>query len=148
MKVNKERLSLWIEALESDEFQQGTGALKTLPRLDGSAKYCCLGVATEVAIANGLQLNNIDQEKIHEYNRSSGQELNPTDGKNLFEIERAFLPSSVIEWYGLTGGDPEVGRTPTGISVSATDANDRQCWTFTQIAAALRSTYGIGVKNG
>ena len=47
----KEHRKLWIEALRSGEYEQGYGVLR-----DINDNYCCLGVACEVAIKNGLNL--------------------------------------------------------------------------------------------
>ena len=43
MKLNKELMTRWIEALESGRYRQGRGVLK---RTDdsGHVRYCCLGV--------------------------------------------------------------------------------------------------------
>jgi hypothetical protein len=50
MAVNRERVALLVEALESGQYEQGRWSLSK----DG--KFCCLGVACEVARANGLSI--------------------------------------------------------------------------------------------
>jgi hypothetical protein len=45
---NLERLKLWLDALVSGDYEQGSGLLKGV---DG--RYCCLGVAAEVCEKNG-----------------------------------------------------------------------------------------------
>jgi len=61
--VNKERVELFAAALESGNYEQCKGTLRrssvthgkgtTVQRIE---RFCALGVATEVALQNGLQL--------------------------------------------------------------------------------------------
>ena len=39
---------VWLEALRSGDYQQGTGALKRISEHGDEVTYCCLGVACEV----------------------------------------------------------------------------------------------------
>jgi len=52
MSMNAEPKRLWLEALRSDEYKQGTDTLCT-PTVDGD-RHCCLGVACEVAVKAGI----------------------------------------------------------------------------------------------
>lgn len=45
----KEVRQLWVKALRSGEYQQGTNCLRT-----DDGKYCCLGVLTDLAVKNGV----------------------------------------------------------------------------------------------
>ncbi len=112
--VNKERVWLWIEALRSGKFEQARDTLR-----EGN-KYCCLGVACEVAIRNGLELR---QDGLHSYSY---------DGKfsNL-----GTLPQSVVDWYGLPAASPQLGQ------FSATDRNDERKESFNEIAAHIEKEY-------
>ena len=57
MAVNKERIKLWVDALRSGDYQQGFRAMSRIKTEGGdSFVNCCLGVACEVAMANGLEL--------------------------------------------------------------------------------------------
>jgi hypothetical protein len=80
MNANAEK---WIAALRSGKFLQGKDYLK----VDG--KYCCLGVACELAIADGLAVTT-GIERTH-------------DGRTaeLFDGEKFYLPLSVQEWLRL-----------------------------------------------
>ena len=70
----------WIAALLSNTFQQTRG---TLHDTDG---YCCLGVACEVAIDNGLQV------EVHHNDISS---------QVSYDEQLEILPKAVQEWLGL-----------------------------------------------
>lgn len=117
--INTERLTLWVEALESGQYQQGRHALR---RED---MFCCLGVACDVAITNGL--------KINAYELESGPEWN-YDG-NLDS-----LPRSVREWYGLDESNPEL-EFPDGSTADCIYANDSGRYGFVDIAAGVRNTF-------
>ena len=51
MTPNKENIQKWVDGLLSGEYEQGRG------KLNKDGKFCCLGVACEVAIKNGLNLS-------------------------------------------------------------------------------------------
>lgn len=109
MTVNKQNMRLWVDALRSGEFEQGTGHLAyceiTRGHLGtqetrGPVKRCCLGVATEVAMRNGVQASTGEVAGVHNV---------------IFEYDgqRDFLPTAVIRWLGLDSGDyPESDGNP------------------------------------
>lgn len=53
-QVNQEAVRLWLQALRSGEYQQGQSYLRR------DDKYCCLGVACEVAIAHGIPVKKVE----------------------------------------------------------------------------------------
>lgn len=57
--ANTENMAKWAEALESGEYEQGRNHLAIIGEDTESGKtfYCCLGVACEVAIKNGVELS-------------------------------------------------------------------------------------------
>lgn len=133
MAVNKERIALWVEALRSGEYVQGREYLKTPPRLQGGEnkpRYCCLGVATEVALANGCPVK---------------------DGENFDDLNGT-LWRSISTWYGFTDADstelswvddPVIAEEPYFNAchgggefhqIRAAVANDERRWTFARIA--------------
>lgn len=137
-----ERIKLWEQELLNPDRNQGTGRLAyTEFEVD---KFCCLGIACEVAIANGLEVNRTkiegagcDNKIIHQYDGNADH-----------------LPPSVAAWYGfdrvtrefynptLHYIDPEGQETVA----SAADFNDGDAGlderlTFQEIAAAIRYTY-------
>lgn len=109
----KARVRLWVQALKSGRYKQGTLALRTGP------KYCCLGVACAV------------------YRRETGRGRWDRDGE--FEVdgamEYATLPAAVQAWYGLPSDNPKLG------DASATARNDDSREDFSTIARAIRTEY-------
>jgi hypothetical protein len=114
---DKENLRLWVKALRSGDFKQGKGCLK-----NEDDTYCCLGVATKVAMENGVEVGEV------------------------FDWGQAGLPSAVQDWYGLRSANPAVGiegpATGWGLC-DAIGANDFRNLDFGQIADAIEKTYGL-----
>lgn len=158
-EVNKERVKLFVDALPN--YRQDTGALCEVFEATGERGYCCLGVATQIAVDNGLKLTEVFQEStVHgTYSGSVGWKdpENPAEG-TVFSV----LPQAVADWYGFDLTTPRIKNHPEwGASdrdqcddpkcdscggnqvdtVSAVTANDRLKWDFAQIAQAFRETY-------
>lgn len=120
---NKERIQLLVDALRSGRYRQGRGTLAFYDKKQRKVQYCCLGVACEVARANGL---NVPREKFGESYRY---------GDNDRELPQiSVMPNSVAEWYGL---DPN----PYLSAMTATQANDAMLLSFRQIANEFEKTY-------
>jgi hypothetical protein len=81
----------WVDALRSGKYRQ---TVKVLRNVFG---YCCLGVACEVAIKNGLQLK--------------------VEG-DLFDGKGSWLPERVTKWLGLHDacGKPDSGPALTELN--------------------------------
>src|SRR5678815_3622160 len=77
----------WVDALRSGRFMQ------TRHTLADDMGYCCLGVACEVAIENGIQLVKKKVSERHGYISFDGAEN--------------YLPAAVQQWLGL--------KTDTGL---------------------------------
>ena len=77
---------LWIKALRSGKYRQGTNALC---RRDGHKhlKYCCLGVLCDLAVKSGIATKG-------SYNEESNK-------ASFEEDETNFLPKVVQDWAGL-----------------------------------------------
>ncbi len=101
--MNVENIKLWIAALRSGEYQQGTGFLNP------EGKYCCLGVACEVA-----EKHNIPVER----------RLGTLYGKTLSSYQLR-----VLDWLNLS----------TEIENILTTMNDTHMKTFLEIADYLES---------
>lgn len=112
---------LWVEALESGVYPQGFGWLN-----DGG-NFCCLGVACEVAIANGVSAT-----------RQTGHDHNP---RVSYDAELSRLPASVTAWLGEQSSDIRVDVADCSQPASMVYLNDYLRWDFKAIAAALRSQY-------
>ncbi len=101
----------WITALRSGEYKQVSGALCKLNG-DGSVKgHCCLGVACEVAIKNGLDVD------------VSEDDINSDQSKRRYAQSTYWLPASVQGFYGFANesGFPNTGDTERRL----TEMNDR-----------------------
>jgi len=110
--MNKENFQLWINALRSNKFKQGKGFLQV------KDTYCCLGVACEIAIANGVQLT---------------KQLVPDTDHYMFGEEATHLPLKVQLWLGVNYNNVVLDD-----GVVATHVNDVEHWSFEQIANALQ----------
>lgn len=106
-----ENAQKWVEALESGEYEQGGGALCR------DDEFCCLGVACDVALKNGVALK-VDRD----------QSWVTFDGHPLT------LPPAVQDWLGLRTEDGALCEGP-----SLTDLNDWESHSFAEIAAVIRS---------
>lgn len=115
---NKERLRQWVRALKSGAYEQGAGYMRR------DNKYCCLGVAIDIALANGCQVNG-----------------------DVAWGKTSTMPQAVGEWYGIQRSnghnDPEllapgevVGRT------TAASLNDDRV-PFGVIADRIVHTFGL-----
>lgn len=126
---NAERIALWVAALRDPDAKQTT---KVLTRADGSGD-CCLGIASKVAIANGLELETCIS------NILIGSETVECVSYGRYEA-KTFMPIAVKHWYGLLAHNPVVG-TVDGFERSATQANDSLGLSFTEIADLLEKHY-------
>lgn len=77
------RRKLWTDALRSGEYQQGKGCLCHVPE-QGVPTFCCLGVACEVAIKNGVE---VETRIAFNFKRYGGLS--------------SYVPEQVKEWLGL-----------------------------------------------
>lgn len=138
-RLNRERLALWVQALRSGKYEQGTGALEYSIRHSEYPQkvvttHCCLGVACRVAIDNGLRV---------EFRNFAGTtEFLCEDGRPGSVWTSGHMPERVAEWFGLPALTPiSTNVILTDEAITATIANDQERWTFEQIADALESRY-------
>lgn len=122
---NKDRLRLWVEALESGEFEQTNGQLSRRGN-DGVTRYCCLGVAEVVSMRNG----------------------GPGSDEHLGHY--SYLSRELQAWYGV-GSNPVIGSIEYAggtdgevYELYAVMANDSLGHDFKQIAANVRKHYQLG----
>src|SRR5438093_9628733 len=87
--MNPEVKDLWISALESGQYDQGSGALHV------DDKFCCLGVLCDLANRAGI----LSTFSIH---RDDGPMIYTYDGIP------SILPESVVGWAGLGSRDPNI----------------------------------------
>lgn len=121
MRPNKVNIRKWVEALRSGKYEQGTGALRK------GGKLCCLGVACEAAIQNGVKI-----------------EVTATRGDAFFRYNGVLchLPEPVQTWLGIPKGDPGLYRDEkTDGELRAIHANDDMGLSFTAIADLVERNY-------
>jgi hypothetical protein len=112
--MNKANAEKWAAALRSGEYTQGTGQLyRALHRPNKPAAYCCLGVACQVARANGVELDfHVDYGF-------------PPSGEEL--------PQVVQDWLGVDDSDPIL------VNDSCVTRNDGLNQSFATIAEAIET---------
>ena len=116
-----EARKLWIAALRSDEYEQGKFVLHA--RNSNGDKFCCLGVACDLARKNGVELNVSVRQM-------DGEDIVLYDGKE------AFLPDKVQTWLGVYSNN---GEYDADNSLAA--LNDGGAW-FEYIANVIERKFG------
>lgn len=114
MTVNRERVELWAQALESDGYKQCTGALRWALKLSDQPMHCAEGVAMAVAEMHGVRIYPV-------------------------EWSVSVMPLRVYQWYGLTGNVTVDHEEQGRMTVIA--ANDTALLSFWDIAQLLRAKY-------
>lgn len=97
--MNPEVKKMWIDALESGEYKQGQGQLRTA----ASNKFCCLGVLSDLAYKAGV----IDEPELIDGDSFSGWRYDET---------ACGLPPVVGEWAGLYRAGKFIVMNDTGKS--------------------------------
>lgn len=121
MEPNKENIRKWVDALRSGGYQQGNDRLNV-----DDSKFCCLGVACEVAMRDGLEI-----------------EKGYIERSVTYDLDRLYLPRKVADWLGVQHVNPVVATDELG-NITAVQANDIRKWNFTQIANGLERLYLSG----
>lgn len=120
--INKENIRKWVEALRSGKYKQGTGALKTVE--NGMEWHCCLGVACEVAIKNGVNLNtSVESHRV------------------IFDGFFGGLPTKVSIWLGLEKCYDNPLITIQENRQSCVWHNDQYKRTFAEIADGIEKEF-------
>lgn len=99
-RMNPEAKKLWVEALRSDKYQQGKGALKTI-----QGSFCCLGVLCDLS-GQGKWQEELFQVTHADGKKSSGtcRNLYVTPGEEKKDyISNSYPPSEVLLWAGIDG---------------------------------------------
>lgn len=115
MKLNKQAIRTWVERLRDPNSKQRRDILGST-----YGERCCLGVACDIAVENGVI-----------------PAPTPREGVLYYDGESTYLPERVREWFGFDSDNPEMGnRYP-----NATYLNDNLEWTFPQIADVIEKHY-------
>lgn len=118
--INPDRVELLASALESGNYAQESGQLAVRTAGDGAIRYCCLGVACEIAIANGCEV-----------------EKTVRSGDVKYGGLTTILPEVVMRWYGFSSPDPNL-HSSDGVTRVASYWNDSMGADFGAIAAMFR----------
>lgn len=147
MGVNRDNIRLWVQALRSGEWEQTKGALGRLEEDEGGEKrmkYCCLGVACEVAFRHGVTMTRRDSRH-DRYATGNLDTWATTEGDVTFDGSYTILPWSVQDWLGFDTGSPAALAQPTpDLPVGTWDLtglNDTYDYDFAAIADAIEATY-------
>lgn len=144
VSVNKERVQLLVDALRSGEFRQGKNVLRDVKGNPTQAYHCCLGVATEIALRNGLQIERPDRVGIEDEDFSDAVE----EARSYpWDMSEQTMCAPVAEWFGLDQNPVLVGQRDTGhdepdvLKEQATYWNDNGDADFSEIADMFEATY-------
>lgn len=126
MSVSKKRqaqldaCALWVKALRSGRYKQTTGQLKRIKGkmsqedgfVAGQTAYCCLGVACQLAIKEGVI--------------------------KTFDPDQGYLDHTVMKWLGIPR---EEGPYASGLGHSLVHLNDVEAAPFKQIADVIEDKF-------
>lgn len=110
----------WVEALESGKYPQTGRVLTRLNSAGEPTGHCCLGVACELAIKDGVAI---------EVGRDTASD-------RTYDCYTTELPPNVRLWLDVGSSIPMIGKC------NAVDRNDTLGQSFAEIASAIRE-YGV-----
>lgn len=140
---NRANVKLWVAALRSGNYVQTDGALRKLIEGSSTPRFCCLGVATEVAIMhNAVNLRAAGPDE----GEDGGGYVSSTDATN-WRTENGSLPDGVRAWLGFESPNPIIARIQGEGAVEATGANDSLHWDFNRIADEVEYTYMLNFND-
>lgn len=90
---------LWVEALRSGKYEQAKSVLCALGDDNEPVGFCCLGVACEVAIAAGVEVDV--------------KNGSAADRCRIYGTSTVFLPFEVQDWLGLNSSNGRFKRDST-----------------------------------
>lgn len=136
-QTQKANLRLFVAALRSGKYRQTKGNLAEFDLRAKKKKLCCLGVACEVAKANGLNVEvRRDESNLYYYNGILTS-----------------LPPEVRDFYGFVDVNPALNVIGTELescgrgSLRAAVLNDDYNQSFRQLADLFEKTYLIEAAN-
>lgn len=127
--VNKVNVQKWVDALRSDEYDQCTGQLRN------DSGFCCLGVATDVAMKEGVVITSDVYDGV------------VFEGWTPRLSEYGLMPRSVRDWLGMDDSNPilfeydDIEEGELYQSTAAAEANDDLGYSFDKIAALIEERY-------
>lgn len=136
-RMNPEVRRLWLDALRSGDYRQGTGLLRRVDAASGDAYHCCLGVLCELAVEAGVVRRT--ETRVDDVDGGVDADADTVvDGDRVTSYAAGtykFPPPEVLHWAGLRGANPvvEVEEEPRTL----VNLNDVQEAPFTAIADAI-----------
>lgn len=145
MNLNEKFLDRWAAALESGKYPQAKGALcvtEEEPDKDGNVGFCCLGVACELLVEDGIFIK-----------RGSGAvDYGTEDDYKNANHGHTLPPASIVGYTGLEESNPYFllpdepdrfsARHPRdgkgNVIIEASELNDEYGFTFSDIAKLIR----------
>lgn len=124
-----DRIRLWTDALRSGKYAQARRVL-----CDGE-KYCCLGVACQVAYENGLNITRVASDYPYMVNGGKPETVQAI----RYAREVSYLPIEVADWYGLDSRNPWVEYQ--GTQYTLIQLNDDGAFGFPEIADMIDARY-------
>ena len=129
--MDQEFKARWVAALRSGEYEQGQGQL-VADFGDGQKVFCCLGVACELAVEDGLARRVITRDGYHDgYVDGGGNEDKGAIPATL-AIQLGLTPSGSFSRSVYAGGRDHYGLDTL---------NDTAGWTFAQIADYIETNF-------
>lgn len=133
--VNEDVKELWLNALRSGKYEQGT--MKLAQELyDGTREYCCLGVLCDLAVKNGVC--NVKWVHGTAYYGTEEEFANEKASENT-------LPKSVQEWIGVNSDNIRVSKKINSFDdedefedVMVSELNDEYGYSFDRIARLIK----------
>lgn len=122
--ANIEHIRLWVDALRSGKYKQGSGYLRQ------GDKYCCLGVVCELCPLVEAEASNALSNEDPEYERTV----------YYYDGQMGLLPGAVADWLGLES-DPILKNRVGDEPLTATNANDTESMSFETIARLIEEKY-------
>lgn len=137
--ANRERVQMLVDALRSGQYAQASNQLAYIGG-DGGDRFCCLGVAMEIAIANGCPITYRDDDDPDRNGQATRFYLD-AEGNNE---ETNVLTYAAMEWYGFHDTNPDL-TVSREMNVkgreTASELNDSARWDFAKIADAFEATF-------
>lgn len=123
--ANLRNIRTWVEALRSGEYQQGKGHLAF------ENTFCCLGVACELAVKDGIPV------KVEDLPDRNSEGIKGTC--RHYDGNDAVLPPAVRDWLGLEARDPYADYN--GERHKLSKLNDDGGFNFNDIADIIERSY-------
>lgn len=115
LEIDETRMRLLVAALKSGQYPQTRGVLTRVNEDGVMEGHCCLGVACEVAIANGLTVHTqvateAELERNTDLADSTVEDiLNDFGSCIIYNGRPGDLSEEVSQWYGFASSDCDAG---------------------------------------